>query len=293
MPELPEVETIVRGLKEKIINLKINDVWCDTKNIIQKPQELKSFKKEVLGETIRDIKRRAKNILIYLSNEKIVLIHQKMSGHLLFGQWKKKNNKWQAVSSKKLSEDRWNQHIHFMMFFENGYQLALSDLRKFAKVEVWKEKELKKDSNFQSLGPEPLKENFTFEDFKKALFKRSRGKIKQILMDQKVIAGIGNIYASEILWFSKVNPLKDLNDLTEKELKKIYHNTRKILKKAIKFKGTSVSDYRTSDGSKGSFSNFLKVYNKEGEECLNCKGEIKRIKIAGRSTYFCPECQSK
>ncbi len=293
MPELPEVETIVRGLRKKILNLKIKDVWSNVENIIQKPEKLKDFKREVKGEIIKDIKRRGKNILIYLSNNKVILVHQKMSGHLLYGEWKKENDDWVAVNSKKLAQDRWNKYLHLIIFFENEKQLALSDLRKFAKVEVWKEDNLKKDKNFKKLGPEPLKEDFTFDDFKKALNTRRSGKIKQILMDQKVIVGIGNIYASEILWKAKVNPFKGLNDLTEKELKRIYKYMKEILKKAIKFKGTSVSDYRTSDGSRGRFSDFLNVYHKENNLCPECGSKIKKAKISGRSTFFCPECQSK
>ncbi len=293
MPELPEVETIVRGLRKKILNLKIKDVWSDSKKLIKKPEDFEKFKKEIRGKKIEGVERRGKNILINLSDNKVILIHQKITGHLLYGEWEQRDNEWVALNSKALAKDKWNKYLHLIILFESGKQLALSDLRKFAKVELWEKDKLKESESFQSLGPEPLKEEFTFEKFKEALNTRRSGKIKEILMDQKVLVGIGNIYASEILWRSKVDPFKDLNDLSEDELKKIYNNMRKILKKAIRFKGTSTSDFRTSEGVKGSFQDFLKVYSKEGEKCPNCDGEIKRKKISGRSTFYCPRCQSK
>ncbi len=291
MPELPEVETIVRGLREKILNLTIKDVWSDSKKIIKKPT-FDQFKKTIKGNKIKDIERRGKYILIHLSNNKTILIHQKISGHLLYGKWKQENNKWMSEVKGALSNDPWNKYLHLLIFFDNDNQLALSDLRKFAKVELWDQEDLYKSKSLKYLGPEPLKEDFTFKKFEETLNRRRGGKIKQILMDQKVIVGIGNIYASEILWESKVDPFKDLNDLTEKELKKIYKNTKIILKKAIKLKGSSVSDFRQSDGTRGSFGKFLKVYQKDGKKCFKCKTKIKRDKIAGRSTFFCPKCQS-
>ena len=291
MPELPEVETIVMGLKKKILNLKIKDVWTDSEKMIKRPKQFSYFKKELKGRTIKDIRRRGKNILIDISDNKVLLIHQKISGHLLYGKWKKEKDKWVSEIQGDLLNDSWNNFLHFIIFFSNDKQLALSDLRKFSKIELWDKKELEESEYIQSLGVEPLEKYFTFEKFKESLNKRKSGKIKQILMDQKIIVGIGNIYANEILWKSKINPFKDLNDLKEKDLTEIYKNIKIILKEAIKLKGSSTSDFRQLDGKKGSFNNLLKVYRQEGEKCPICKNKIKRDKISQRSTFFCPKCQ--
>lgn len=292
MPELPEVETIVRGLKRNILNLKIKDVWSDSKNIIQKPKQFNLFKKELIGKTIENVRRRGKNILIDVSDNKVLLIHQKISGHLLFGKWKKENGKWLSEIKGALADDYWNNFLHVIIFFNNGEQIALSDLRKFSKIELWDKNKLEEFKNFQFLGEEPLGRDFTFKKFKETLHKRKKGKIKQILMDQKIIVGIGNIYANEILWKSKVNPFKDLNELTEKDLKEIYKNMKAILKEAIKLKGSSISDFRQINGKKGGFDLLLNVYGREGKECPRCKTKIKREKISQRSTFFCPKCQA-
>ncbi len=167
--------------------------------------------------------------------------------------------------------------------------LALSDLRKFAKVELWDSDKLKKSRELNELGPEPLDKNFTFQIFKNVLPKK--GKIKQVLMNQAVVAGIGNIYSDEILWEARVYPLKDVSKLSEKELNEIYQVIKKILKTAIKLKGESFSDFRRTSGEKGNFDKERKVYQKEGEKCFHCGATIQRVKLGGRSAHFCPVCQ--
>ncbi len=175
---------------------------------------------------------------------------------------------------------------------DNKKQLALSDARKFAKVELWKKDELESSKEFLALGPEPLEEDFTFVKFKK-LFEKKRGKIKQVLMDQNFISGIGNIYASEILFESKIHPEEEIKNLNEEDLKRIYTATRKILEKSIELKGDSFSDFRTLYGEKGGAQDMNKVYQKEGQPCPKCGGMVKRIKQGGRSSFFCPKCQIK
>jgi len=286
MPELPEVEATVRDLKKKVLGRTFIDVWTDFPKMIKKPKDFKDFVKEIKRRKIENIRRRGKNILIDLSGNKTLLIHQKLTGHLLLGKWKKKNNKWQPPPGP-LSE-KVNTYIHLLFTFDDGQQLALSDLRKFAKSELFNKDELKKE--LSSLGPEPLDKSFTFENFTGALG-RARGKIKQVLMDQTVIAGIGNIYSDEILWQAKVHPFKDVSILTEEELKKIYQAMKKILGKAIEVKGESISDFRRISGEKGGFDPSRKVYRREGEKCNRCGTIIKRVKLAGRSAHFCPQCQ--
>lgn len=291
MPELPEVETTIRGLRSRILGRKIKDVWTDFERMVKKPKTFKEFKKELKGKKINTINRRGKNILVNLSGSKILLIHQKMTGHLLVGRWTFKKGEWLSEFSGPLQDDPKNRFLHLIFFLDHDKHLALSDLRKFAKVELWGKDELERSKEFRSLGPEPLEKNFTLAKFKEVLGKRKKGKIKQILMDQKIIAGIGNIYSDETLWEAKINPLRDVKTLKEKELKKIYGAIKKTLKKGIKVRGDSVSDYRKVDGTKGSFGNSEKVYRKEGKECPRCKSIIKRKKIGGRSAHFCPKCQ--
>ncbi len=294
MPELPEVETTVRGLREKILGRIFFDAWTDSPRLIKKPKSFASFKKEIKGEKIENIVRRGKNIIFTLSKNKSLLIHQKMTGHLLVGQWLFNKGFWKAKDKGPL-EDKINSYIHLLFTFDDGQMLALSDLRKFAKVELWETKELEDSEEMRMLGVEPLARDFTFGKFKEALkdylgLKR-RGKIKQVLMDQGIIAGVGNIYSDEILWRAKIHPFKEVSKLKEGELKKIYRYLQEVLKKAIKAKGESFSDYRTPTGEKGRFDSLRKVYRREGEKCSRCKNIIKRLKMGGRSAHFCPFCQ--
>jgi len=291
MPELPEVETTVRGLRKKVLKRAFISLWTDFVKIIKKPKDFKQFKKEIKDKKIIDIRRRGKNILIDLSGGKTLLIHQKMTGHLLIGKWKRIKERWASQIKGPLLDDPMNKFLHLIFYLDNGWQIALSDLRKFAKIELWNSKELKNSEEMKNLGPEPLDKNFTLGRFKETLLKRKKGKIKQILMDQNVIAGIGNIYSSEILWQAGVHPLKDVSKLNNEEFKKIYIALKKILEKAIKMQGESISDYRRPNGKKGRFDSFRKVYRREEQPCFRCGAKIKRIKVGQRSTYFCPICQ--
>lgn len=289
MPELPEVETTVKGLNSKVLNRTFIDVWTDWEKTIKKPKDFKTFKKEIKGKKIIKIWRRAKNIIFDLSEGCSLLVHQKMTGHLMVGQWEQINNKWQPVK-KGLFEENINTFLHIIFFLDNGKMIALSDLRKFAKVELWKTEELINSKEFKLLGPEPLEKEFTFEKFKKVLENKKR-KIKQILMDQNIIAGIGNIYSSEALWRAKIHPEKNTLQLSGKELKLLYQSIKKVLELGVKLGGESFSDYRKVDGSKGDFDTERKAYKKEGQKCYRCKTKIKRIKFGGRSAFFCPNCQ--
>jgi formamidopyrimidine-DNA glycosylase len=290
MPELPEVETTVRDLRSKILDRKIKDVWTDFQKIIKKPRDFKEFRKGIKKGKIQKIWRRGKNIIFDFSSRLSLLIHQKLTGHLLLGKWEQKNGKWQAKLLGPLAEDPMNRFLHLIFWLDNGQMLALSDLRKFAKVELWDSGELKKSEGIKNLGPEPLEKNFTFEKFKKALEGR-KGKIKQVLMDQSIIAGIGNIYSDEILWQAKIHPFRDVSKLSKEEFKKVYQTMREILAKAIKLGGESISDFRRISGGKGYFDKERKVYRRKGEKCSRCGTIIKRIKIGGRSAHFCPVCQ--
>ena len=299
MPELPEVQTTVNGLKSKVLKRTFVDVWSDWEKLVKKPKDFRQFKREIKNKKIIKIYRRAKNIIFDLSDGLSLLVHQKMTGHLLVGSWNLVSGSWNPIGKGPLN-DPYNRFLHLVFFLDNPpsqkasarqsiKMLALSDARKFAKVELWKTEELNKE--LEKLGPEPLGKNFIFEKFKKALGKKKSGKIKQVLMSPEVIAGIGNIYASEILWQAKVHPEKSVAKLSEKELELIYQAIKKILEIAIKLGGDSFSDYRKPDGTKGDFDTERKAYKREGQKCYRCKTKIKRIKVAQRSAFFCPICQ--
>jgi len=289
MPELPEVETTVRGLKPKVLKRTFVDVWSDSEKIVKKPKSFLEFKKEIKNKKIKNIWRRAKNIIFDLSDDYSLLVHQKMTGHLLVGKWFLENKKWISKTKGPL-QDPYNRFIHLIFFFDNNTMMALSDVRKFAKIELWKKKDLLNSETFKNLGPEPLEKTFTFNKFKEVL-KGRRSKIKQILMDQNIIAGIGNIYASEALWYAKIHPQKETSKLNEKELKILYQSVKKVLELSVKLGGESFSDYRKPDGNKGDFDTERKAYKREGQKCSRCKTKIERIKFAGRSAFFCPKCQ--
>ena len=289
MPELPEVETIVRALRKKVLRRTFLDVWTDFEKMIKTPKDFKRFRKTLINKKIQKIWRRGKNIIFDLSENLSLLVHQKMTGHFLVGLWVLDNGRWKSQTKGPL-EEKVNSYIHLMFFLDNGKMLALSDLRKFAKVELWDSEELRESRELKKLGPEPLKKDFTFKKFKETL-ENKKGKIKQVLMNQEIIAGIGNIYSDEILWKAQICPFQNILKLTDHELKRIYRSLQKILKKAIELHGESISDFRDTEGRRGRFDKARKVYRREGEKCGRCGTIIKRIKINGRSCHYCPICQ--
>ena len=273
MPELPEVQTTINGLKKKVLNRAFLDIWTDTPKLFKKP-DFETFRKKIKNKKIINIKRRGKNIIFELSEGYFLLVHLKMTGHFLYDKYDE--------------EDPMNSFIRVKFFLDNNKLLALSDLRKFAKIQLLTKEEIKKE--LKHLGIEPLSADFTFEKFK-AIIKSKKGRIKQVLMDQKDIVGIGNIYADEILWRAKIHPEKKPADLSSEEVKRMYKAIKEILLKALKLGGTSTSDYRNIKGRKGFFERELKVYRKEGQRCPRCGSIIERKKIAQRSAHFCPVCQ--
>jgi formamidopyrimidine-DNA glycosylase len=313
MPELPEVETTVRGLKRKLTGKnqgwRIVNIWTDWpkyfKSANQKPCREGVFKKCVLGEEIKNVSRKGKNILITLSNHKIILIHQKMSGHLLLGKWERRENvnnvddiwkseKWIPVPFKDFLADFKNRFIHLIFFLKKDNEetmMALSDMRKFAKVVCGEEKKVF-DVLEKEVGDDPTSPKFSFEDFKR-IIKSKKGRIKTVLMKQELISGVGNIYSDEALWEAGIHPLVSAEKISDKKLKKLYIALRSILKEAVSLGGTSIDDYRTPKGKKGDYGKKLLVYQKDGEPCPKCGEEIKRIKVGSRSARFCPKCQGK
>jgi formamidopyrimidine-DNA glycosylase len=275
MPELPEVETVVNGLRPVVVERKIIDIEVREKNLIGFPKaDVKKFKDELLNSKITGMDRRGKYIIINLDIKKDMIIHLRMTGKLL-------------VKEVKSFRDK---HTHVIFVLDDGQEIRFNNVRKFGRIYLIDPEQPEQAGGYAELGPEPLDENLSVEDFKK-LFNNRRGIIKSLLMNQKFVAGIGNIYADEILFLSGIKPNRTADTLTGKEKEKIYENMRDILAKGIKYGGTTFSDYVNAFGEKGSFQVELRVYQREDEKCYECATNIKKTKIGGRSTYYCPKCQ--
>lgn len=265
MPELPEVQTTVSGLQGVLPGKMIKSVWTDVSKF-----KTKSAKRKIIS-----VERRGKNILINLSGGKTLLIHMKMTGHLMYGDYDK--------------ADPYNRFIHIKFKLSNGKELVLSDARKFAKIQLLDKKRL---ASSLMLGPDALE--IGFKDFQN-IIKNKKGKIKQVLMNQEVISGVGNIYADEILWASGVHPEARSQTLGARSLKSIFVNMKKILRKSILLGGDSTSDYRNIHGKPGKFHYHHRTYQQTGKKCSKsgCRGIIQRIIIGARSAHFCPIHQKK
>jgi len=286
MPELPEVQTIIDDLNRKIKGDTIVGFWSDWKKTVRVPIE--KFEKEIKGKKILSASRIGKNIFINLSGGKTVYIHLKMTGHLLV------KSKIQNPKSKTGGEDYFsekvNQYIHHIFYLKSGRTLEFSDLRKFGKIILADTDEIGEVKEIKSLGADAMSKEFTLEKLEKILDKKST-KIKLLLMDQSKLAGIGNIYASEILFEAGILPTRPAGKVSREERKKLYRAIKKTLEKGIKLRGTSDSDYRDTAGAPGRFQEVLKVYRRAGKKCSKCGTIVQRIKLGQRGTFFCPVCQ--
>jgi formamidopyrimidine-DNA glycosylase len=272
MPELPEVETIVRGLRKTVIGNKIKNVKIIFPDIVK--QNLRNFKRDVTKSEIVGVRRKGKFILIDLSNGKTILSHLGMTGNFLF-----------VNPSNPL-----NKHDHLILrFHENQKELRYNDQRKFGRIKSFSTSSEENISELKKLGPEPL--NISSTEFIH-LFKKRKSRIKSALLNQQIIAGLGNIYADESLFEARIRPAQRADKLSSQKLKRLHQAIQKILKKAIKAGGSSIENYYNVNGEFGSFQLQHKVYGREGLPCKRCKTKIKRIKISQRSSYFCPRCQT-
>ncbi|MFA5926144.1 MAG: bifunctional DNA-formamidopyrimidine glycosylase/DNA-(apurinic or apyrimidinic site) lyase [Parcubacteria group bacterium] len=284
MPELPEVQTIVDDLNRKIKGDTIVDFWSDWKKTIRMP--LEEFRKETAGRKILGANRIGKNIFLNLSGGRTIYIHLKMTGHLLV-----KGKKLKAKSCERdYFDDRVNQYIHHIFYLKSGRTLEFSDLRKFGKIILADTGKIGEISEIKKLGVDAMSPEFTLEKLDEILDKK-KTKIKILIMDQDKITGIGNIYASEILFEAGILPDRPACKIKPEERKKLYSAIKKTLKKAIKMRGTSDSDYRDTAGVPGKFQEVLKVYRRTGMRCPKCDTIVQREKIGQRGTFFCPKCQ--
>ena len=303
MPELPEVQTTAVMLNKLLKGLRIVSVWTDYgssyhrgKDNIKDPKFFVGFARKISGARLNKVYRRGKNVLLSLDNGETIIVHMKMTGHLLYGKYKKIINnqetitkeKWVSAEEGPLKDFR-NQFIHFVISLSNGKHLVLSDMRKFAKVTVVSQKVLAVSKHLSSIGPEPLEKSFGFKKFQNRLKQRPKGKIKQVLMNPEIIAGIGNIYSDEILFTSGVHPLSIVEKIPDKVMRKIFDSMKKILTKGINLGGDSTSDYRNPLGVHGKFQLHHQAYRNTGKPCAkkDCKGTIKKIRLGGRSAHFC------
>ncbi len=268
MPELPEVETVRRVLKKDLIGLKINNVEIRYQNIIT--NEKNEFLANVEGKTIMDIDRYGK-YLIFVLNEGFILSHLRMEGKYFY-----------------LKEDVCNnKHVHVIYHLSNGYMLEYQDTRKFGRM-LYLDKDIYNKEPLLSMGYDLVSSeidlNIVYEKIK-----RKRLPIKSILLDQSILSGLGNIYVDEVLFKSRINPLKEGNKISIEDVSNIILNSKEILNKAIENKGTTIRSYTSSLGVEGNYQNFLQVHTKS--ICPNCQKALNRVKIGGRMTYYCDECQ--
>ena len=288
MPELPEVQTIVSDLNKKIIGYTIVDFWSDWPKAI-KNKTLVNFKKEIRGRKILGVRRIGKNIFIDLSNRKTLYIHLKMTGHLLV---KSKNYE---LKTKHYFDDKVNQYIHHIWTLRTENKelrtIEFSDVRKFAKIVLDDTKKISELKEIKKLGIDAMSSEFTFKKFEEILNRKKNKSIGLVLMEQELISGIGNIYRSEILYAAGVLPQRKIESLLKNERTKIYRAIFVVLRKAIKLRGTSDSDYRDTNGAPGNFQKVLKVYRKTGKKCQKCATIIKKSTLGQRSIFYCPKCQ--
>jgi formamidopyrimidine-DNA glycosylase len=274
VPELPEVETIVKGLRRELTGDVISHAVVLRDASIGHPST-RDFARLLPGHKIERVTRRGKYMIIELSNKASLVVHLKMSGRLLLKKQKSKPDRFLRVSLK----------------LESGRELHFEDMRVFGRLWFFTSKQNPNENikGLKTMGVEPL-EDLTFE-YLKAKLQKKTAPIKNVIMDQTIIAGVGNIYADESLFMAGVKPARQAGSLKDKEIKTLIESIIKVLRAAIKAGGSSMKDYTDLDGVNGNYMSESWVYRRTSEKCRKCKSEIERIKIGGRSTHFCPRCQ--
>jgi len=282
MPELPEVQTVVTQLERKIVGKAIKSFWSDWKKRIF--PSFAVFAKQVRGAAILGTRRFGKHIVIDLDNGYSIAAHLKMTGHFLV---KNKSNRFSSAFTK----DPVNGYIHHIFTFTDKTTLEFSDMRKFGWLRVIKTGEVETLPSIASLGIDALSPKLTQKHFQGLLSEKKKRPIGAVLLEQNLIAGIGNIYRSEALFLAGVLPTRHIETLTKREWLKILPAIKKVLRTAVKLRGTSDGDFRDTDGLEGRFQKTLHVYGRTGEACKKCGTMILRKKIGQRSIYFCHTCQ--
>jgi formamidopyrimidine-DNA glycosylase len=287
MPELPEVETVRRGLSNLIIAKVISSEVHDTEKSF--PNASEDVKQFLIGASVTEIRRRAKVLMIDLSTDYTLLIHLKMTGQLVFVG---KTRFGAGHPNDSLVNELPDKSTRVTLTFEDGTKLFFNDQRKFGWMRLMPTIEIPNISFMQKVGPEPLSADFTAQDFIQRLARRPKTNIKAALLDQSVVAGIGNIYADESLWGAKIHPTRLVSSLTEDEKKLLYTEMRTVMNLAVEKGGSSNHTYVNAEGKKGSYMDFARVFRREGLPCPRCGTVIEKTRVAGRGTHICPVCQA-
>ncbi len=290
MPELPEVETIARQLDEKLRGKKVVDIE------VLRERSFKGNEDLLEGKKIDGVNRRAKLLIIEFEDwDRVVLVHLKMTGQFVWrpSNWEK--GEWREELAGGHPTDDWlnelpSSHTRVMWSFEDDSKLFFNDMRVFGWMKIEKVEEWEKEK--EKMPPDVVDNDFTLEYFKSFL-SSTRRMVKTAIMDQKKIGGVGNIYACDALWKAKIHPERRANNLSEEEVGRLYGAIVRVINKGIKMGGATYSDFKDTQGLGGSYQDHFLVYDREGEECKRCREKIKKIKVGGRGTYFCPVCQSK
>lgn len=284
MPELPEVETIRRDLN-LLRGARVRGVEVNKEKMVRgKPER---FIKELKGLTVQRVARRGKLLIFLMNNEAALLVHMKMTGQLIYRDKKILRGGGHGIPKVK-REELPNKHTHIVIAFGNGAKLFFNDMRQFGYMQLVSREELVKV--LSRYGVEPLGADFTREKLQQLLRGR-KATVKNVLLDQRGVAGLGNIYVDELCFAARVRPMRRAAKVTAAETGKLQQAAVAVLKKSIAARGTTFSDYRDGLGGEGGFVKMLKVYGRAGQPCLRCKALLKRVKVGGRGTVYCPKCQ--
>lgn len=288
MPELPEVETVRRGLSKLIIGQKIIDVQFDwPKGFPNSPGDVKNF---LIGAKILSVKRRAKVLIIDLDSKYSLVVHLKMTGQLVYRSNDSKTRYGAGHPNDSLIGKLPDKSTRVTIGFKDS-KLFFNDQRKFGWMRLLPTIEVPNIDFFKKVGPEPLEDVFKFPQFKIRLLKRKNSNIKSVILDQSIIAGVGNIYADESLFAAKIHPKTIVGDISEAKLRKLYTELRRIMKLSIELGGSTDRNYVDAEGKKGSYLKFALVFRRDGQPCVKCGTIIQKLKVAGRGTHVCPSCQ--
>jgi formamidopyrimidine-DNA glycosylase len=282
MPELPEVQTVVSQLDRKISGKVIVSAWSDWQKKILTP--FAEFSKRIRGAKVLGARRLGKHIVIDLDNDHSIVAHLKMTGHFLV---KNDTNREDVAFTK----DPINGYIHHIITFRDGTTLEFSDMRKFGWLRLVKTEEVENLKSIAELGVDALSRELTSARFQELLSKRKKRPVGVVLLEQNLIAGIGNIYRSEALFLAGILPTRKIETLKKDEWQKLLPVIKKVLRHAVKLRGTSDGDFRDTDGLQGRFKRVLYVYGRTGKPCKKCDTMIERKKIGSRSVFFCSRCQ--
>ncbi len=288
MPELPEVEVVKRSLERNIINLIIKKVKINDGNLRYKVDKIRLSK--LKGKKITKIKRRSKFLIFEIGKTYKMLVHLGMTGKFFFTD--NKDNKFKTSFYYFLNYKKDRKHDRVIFILNKKRKLIYNDVRKFGFIKIYSSSLLTKSKHLTHLGPEPLEKNWNYLYLKNYICGKKRS-IKNILMDQRCVSGLGNIYVNEILFFSGIKPAREATKLKNFEIEKIIKFSKRILKNSIKLGGSTIKDFSSENGKKGLFQQKFKVYGRENQECSNvdCKLRIIRTVISNRATYLCKKCQ--